>query len=90
MENSMQRATRFLVLSIVTVGAASGLEPPRDAELKMKVDDRVEAWKETPEEKRFDQIGWAPDLRTAKRLAAEHQRPVFLFTMDGRVNLGRC
>jgi hypothetical protein len=86
----MQRAAGFVVLLFVTAGAASGLEPPQDAQLKRTVADRIEAWKATPEEKRFDQIGWAPDLRTARRLAAEHRRPVFLFTMDGRVNLGRC
>lgn len=86
----MKRAAVFVVLSFVAVGAASASDPPNNSELKTTVDDRVEAWKETPEEKRFDQIGWAPDLRTARRLAAENRRPVFLFTMDGRVNLGRC
>jgi hypothetical protein len=41
-------------------------------------------------EKRFDKIGWARDLRTAIRLGTQHKRPVFLFTMDGRINTGRC
>jgi hypothetical protein len=54
------------------------------------VDERVKEWWLKPEEKRFDQIGWAADLRTARKLAAEHDRPLFLFTMDGRVNTGRC
>ena len=43
-----------------------------------------------PEEKRFDEIGWAKDIREARRLAAQHNRPVFLFTHDGRMNIGRC
>lgn len=43
-----------------------------------------------PEEKRFDEIGWAKDIREARRLAAQHHRPVFLFTHDGRMNIGRC
>jgi hypothetical protein len=43
-----------------------------------------------PEEKRFDEIGWAKDIRDAKALARQHQRPVFLFTHDGRMNIGRC
>jgi hypothetical protein len=77
-------------LGLAFVSTMSAADSTNDAELKTTVDDRIEAWKETPEEKRFDQIGWAPDIRTAKRLAAEHQRPVFVFTMDGRVNLGRC
>lgn len=41
-------------------------------------------------EKRFDEIGWAEDIRDAIRLAKQHQRPVFLFTHDGRMNIGRC
>jgi hypothetical protein len=51
---------------------------------------RVEELKPTPKEKRFDEIGWAEDIRDAQRLAKEHQRPVFLFTHDGRMNIGRC
>ena len=42
------------------------------------------------EEKRFDEIGWAKDIRDALRLAKQHNRPVFLFTHDGRMNIGRC
>ena len=63
---------------------------PADAGVQKVVDDRVAEWWPTKEEKRFDEIGWAADIRTALKLAAEHDRPVFLFTMDGRVNLGRC
>lgn len=64
-------------------------DPTPDA-LKARVDERAAAWWPTPEEKKFDRIGWAADIRTARKLAAEQQRPVFLFTMDGRVNTGRC
>ena len=61
-----------------------------DDRVKAAVDDRLAEWWPTADEKRFDQIGWAADLRSARKLAADHGRPVFLFTMDGRVNLGRC
>jgi hypothetical protein len=61
-----------------------------DDKVRSTVDERVAEWWPTPAEKRFDTIGWAADLRTARTLAAAHDRPVFLFTMDGRVNLGRC
>lgn len=54
------------------------------------VEQRVRELQPTAKEKRFDQIGWADDIRDAKRLAAEHTRPVFLFTHDGRINIGRC
>ena len=64
--------------------------PIADDQIRATVDDRLDQWWPTADEKRFDTIGWAADLRTARRLAADNDRPVFLFTMDGRVNLGRC
>ena len=54
------------------------------------VDQRFADYWLKAEERAFDRIGWAADLLTARKLAAEHNRPVFLFTMDGRVNTGRC
>ena len=47
------------------------------------VEKRIQDWQPTPEERRFDDIGWAKDIREAERLAKEHGRPVFLFTYDG-------
>jgi hypothetical protein len=64
--------------------------PVADDRVRPTVDDRVKEWWLKPEEKRFDEIGWAADIRTARNLAAEDDRLVFLFTMDGRVNTGRC
>jgi hypothetical protein len=64
--------------------------PIADDQVRATVNDRLDQWWPTADEKRFDTIGWAADLRTARRLATDHDRPVFLFTMDGRVNLGRC
>jgi hypothetical protein len=76
------------------IAAAAGLLPavsaPAGENVRTIVDERVAEWWPTTEEKKFDQIGWAADLRTARRLSAEHNRPLFLFTMDGRVNTGRC
>jgi hypothetical protein len=54
------------------------------------VDERVKEWQPTAAEKRIDEIGWAADIRTAEKLAKENNRPVFLFTHDGRINIGRC
>ena len=71
--------------SSVALGA-----PPADDKVRSVVDERVTEWWPKPEEKRFDQIGWAADISTARKLSEEHNRPLFLFTMDGRVNLGRC
>jgi len=52
--------------------------------------ERVRRWQPVPEERFFDKIGWAKDIRDAVRLAKEHHRPVFLFTHTGRINTGRC
>lgn len=54
------------------------------------VDQRVREWQPTARERRWEQIGWAKDLLTAERLAKSSRRPVFLFTHDGRLNVGRC
>jgi hypothetical protein len=54
------------------------------------VDQRVREWQPTPRERRWESIGWAQDLRSAEKLAREHRRPVFLFTLDGRMGVGRC
>lgn len=78
-------AACFLVQLSLRADSASSA-----TDLKAKVDGQISALWPTAGEKKFDRIGWAADLRTARKLAAEHDRPVFLFTMDGRVNLGRC
>ena len=54
------------------------------------VEQRVRQWQPTQNEKRWETIGWAKDIRDAIRLAREHRRPVFLFTLDGRMGVGRC
>jgi hypothetical protein len=54
------------------------------------IDRRVAQWQPTRPERRFDDIGWAPDLCTALKAGKVHERPVFLFTHDGRMQLGRC
>jgi hypothetical protein len=86
---------RFLLASSVGLLFAAGVvraEPSTipDAKLAETVDARLADWWLKPDERRFDQIGWAADVRSALRLATEHNRPLFLFTMDGRVNTGRC
>jgi hypothetical protein len=85
----------FAVLHSVFVtallcAATCAKEPIGDGNLVSTVDRRLAEWWLKPDERRFDQIGWAEDVRAARRLAARHDRPLFLFTMDGRVNTGRC
>jgi hypothetical protein len=61
------------------------LDDPRPTVAK-----RVQLWQPVAAERRFDEIGWAADILQARRLAREHNRPVFLFTHDGHMAVGRC
>jgi hypothetical protein len=86
-----------IVLACLILGSTWGSAkekgtPPAvsDANLVSWVDAQVKERMPTAEERRFDEIGWAKDIRDALRLAKEHNRPVFLFSHDGRMNLGRC
>ena len=54
------------------------------------VDARVTAWQPTERELAWQRIGWAKSILDAEKLGREHKRPVFLFTHDGRLNVGRC
>jgi hypothetical protein len=54
------------------------------------VDERVREWQAKPSERKFDQFGWVTEIRAALELARKHRRPVFLFTHDGRMAVGRC
>jgi hypothetical protein len=87
------RPRRFLpalAAGLLLAPALPAAGPLADDKVRSTVDERLDEWWPTADEKRFDTIGWAADLRAARKLAAENDRPVFLFTMDGRVNLGRC
>lgn len=55
-----------------------------------RIDKRIADWQPTRAERRFDDIGWAPDLCTALKAGKAHQRPVFVFTHNGRMQFGRC
>lgn len=67
---------------------APGPAPPADP--GATVDRIVEELAPTPDERRFDEIGWARDIREGRRLSRESGRPLFLFTHDGRMAVGRC
>lgn len=85
---STSRATGpILLASLALAGPGPARAEDRDPAW---IERRVAELQPTAEERRIDRIGWAPDLRTALRLAREHIRPVFLFTMDGRFSIGRC
>jgi hypothetical protein len=80
------------VLALGAPGQESGgtNRPVSDRELVSWVEKVAQQRQPSEADKRFDEIGWARDIRQALKLGKEHQRPVFLFTHDGRMNLGRC
>ncbi len=69
---------------------APGAEKAATARDFSWVEQRIAELQPTAKEKRFDEIGWAKDIRSAEKLAQENNRPAFLFTHDGRMNIGRC
>jgi hypothetical protein len=75
------------MLAVVSAHGAQSAAPPRDFSW---IERRVQQLQPSRQEKRFDEIGWARDIRAAKTLARENNRSVFLFTHDGRMNIGRC
>ena len=77
--------TLALLLGAATLSLAQGADRS-----PTWVEQRVQEIQPKPEERRLDEIGWAKDIRDALRLAKMHNRPVFLFTHDGRINTGRC
>jgi len=80
---------KLMIGALLAAGVASAAEKAVERDPAW-VDLRVKEWQPTAEEKRFDEIGWAKDIREAEKLAKENNRPVFLFTHDGRMNIGRC
>jgi RNA polymerase sigma factor (sigma-70 family) len=96
--------TLAVCLSLVLVGSGGALayrsfaseKPaptdaafPTDEQLVQMVEERVAQWQPTTAERRMDEIGWAKDLLDARRLAQQHNRPIFAFTHSGHMNTGR-
>lgn len=78
-------------LLLVAPGTGAGTtEAETPAAQFERVERRVRQWQPTADERRFDEIGWAGGVGEAIRLAKTHGRPVFLFTHDGHMNVGRC
>ena len=79
-----------LVVAIQRPPAGADEKSPTDHEVAAWVRQRVQDWQPTAADRPLDEIGWAKDIREAERLAREHDRPVFLFTHDGHMAVGRC
>jgi major membrane immunogen (membrane-anchored lipoprotein) len=78
----------LLLAGVLATACASG--PVSDSKVVRWVDKTVAERQPPAADKRFDEIGWVTDVRTAIKLGKEHNRPIYLFTGDGRINTGRC
>jgi hypothetical protein len=89
----MRCLTPWLPAALVAATALAASPPGdsiADAQLASWADARVKERQPTARERRIDEIGWAQDIRAARALSKKTRRPVFLFTMDGRISIGRC
>jgi hypothetical protein len=87
----MRKLAGTVLFSVVLVGSAVAADAwLKDDSLVSSVEKKVHALQPTREERRFDQIGWAPGILAAEARAKELGRPVFLFTYDGKIETGRC
>jgi hypothetical protein len=86
----MRLTTCFCLLASLVPFAPAQERPRSDDELATWLTQRIKTWQPTGEERRFDDIAWAPDIRTALALGKKHNRPIFLFTHDGHMDIGRC
>lgn len=77
-------------MPLAAVGAPPAEANVSDDRLAGFVDGRIQEWQPTASERRFDEIGWATEICEAERLSRRSGRPVFLFTHDGRIAIGRC
>lgn len=79
-----------LSLSLLVMAGAVAAQEKADPNDHSWIERRVAEWAPRPSERKFDQIAWASDVHTALALAKKHNRPLFLFTHDGRMARGRC
>jgi RNA polymerase sigma factor (sigma-70 family) len=97
---AQMKVAAAVVLSVGLVGSAAGVvtyrslaseaEDPSVAPALVRLDRRLAELQPLPSERRVDEIGWAPDLLSARRLSRESGRPLFLVQHDGDLFTGRC
>ena len=67
-------------------GGEPDAPPPPDL---ARIERIIREWQPSPEEKRFDEIAWAPSLREARRRSKETRRPVAILALSGPLEKGR-
>ena len=74
----------------ITVAAGAAENWLKDDKLVAAVQKKVREIQPSREEKRFDEIGWAPTILEARAISQKTNRPMFLFTYNGNIDTGRC
>ena len=87
---SLKKISTVILLSTSFFASAANKSEANEEKFIAWVQKRVQEAQPTRSERKFDQVGWAKDILDAERLAKIHNRPIFLFTHAGRINLGRC
>ena len=92
MQSTRRNAAAALLLAAGLAGAGTvPIEPTvTNGGVVPYVQRRIRDWLPDRDERRMDEIGWCRTLLEAERLGKVHGRPVLLFTLDGRMDLGRC
>lgn len=81
------QAVLFISTLICNVALALAGDQPKDVPAWVQA--RVQALQPTAADRKFDEIGWATSIVDAEKLARQSNRPVFLFTQNGRIEIGR-
>jgi len=82
---------RLGLLAVSVAVLAGGAETfIKDDKFVNSVENKVRKMLPTRAERRFDEIGWAPSIVAGRALSAKLNRPLFLFTYNGKIDTGRC
>src|SRR5260370_16003200 len=82
---------RIVSAGAILLGAGVAAESwLKNDKLVESVETKVREIQPSRDEKRFDEIGWAPSILAAEALARKTKRPMFLFTYNGKIDTGRC
>ena len=77
------KAGTVWIQACVVMSLAAAAAHAADDDVAAIVRQRVRDWQPTRDERLLDEIGWAGDLIEGRRLAKEHNRPLFVFTYNG-------
>jgi hypothetical protein len=86
----MRRLHLTIGFVLALAGATAAENWLKDDKLVEGVQKKVREIQPSREEKRFEEIGWAPSIVAGRALSQKLNRPLFLFTYNGNIDTGRC